>query len=352
MRRTRATREDPGLTRLLRSLRACGDAFVSLGDLARRSRRPRNSVEKDLRRLRALGHILEESPVAGYRLLQSPDSLRPESVFSPGPEEPWGHPYYLFDTLTSTNDLCHLLAQEGAPEGTVAVAETQRKGRGRLGRSWHAKKGKGLTFSLLLRPSLSPRRMSLLTLVTAVAVAEALEEEGARPEIKWPNDVQIAGRKICGILTEAQADVDRLHYAVVGGGGNLATESKDFPPEVREGAISLSEHLGRPIRRDAFLLRLLRRLREDYALLTSGKEERLLKEWRIRSSVLGHQVRIRQGERTLFGQALDVDEQGGLMVRTDWGFIETVTAGDVENLRLVEPPSRSKRPARRVPRRL
>ncbi|MDD1763008.1 MAG: biotin--[acetyl-CoA-carboxylase] ligase [Methanothrix sp.] len=344
MKPNRPYREDPEATRLLRVLRGCGDAFVSTSDLVRVLKRPRRSVEKGLRRLRSLGCVLEEQASAGHRLLEVPDALRSEFVFSSGPEEPWGHPFHAYDSVTSTNDLCHALARNGAPEGAVVVAENQRKGRGRLGRSWASPKGKMLCFSLLLRPQLPPRRMSLLTLASAVAVAEALEEGRANPGIKWPNDVELDGRKVCGILTEGQADPDRLHYAVVGVGINLNVEPKDFPPELREKAISLREHLGRPVSRAAFFLTLLRRFREAYGLLAAGKGERLLKEWRLRSTVLGRQVRIRQGDRTLFGQALDVDAQGALLVRTDWGFTEAVTAGDVENLRLVDPASRRHRP--------
>jgi BirA family biotin operon repressor/biotin-[acetyl-CoA-carboxylase] ligase len=193
--------------------------------------------------------------------------------------------------------------------------------------------------------------MPLLTLASAVGVARALEDEGAHPGIKWPNDVELDGRKVCGILTEAQAELDRLQYAVVGIGVNVNTERADFPPELRGRVVGLSEALGRPVDRVVFFRRLLRRLQEAHGNLSSGRADRVLREWRVRATVLGRQVKIHQGDRVLFGQALDVDDQGALLVRNDWGFTETVTAGDVETLRLA-PLRRSRRPVRVRPGRL
>lgn len=348
----RPFREDPSATLILRMLRERGEAFVSGADMSRALKVSRNSVWKHIRRLRTLGCKLEGRVSTGYRLMEVPDSLRPEVVLSGLPLTSWGHPYRAYESVASTNDLCHVWAQEGAPEGALVAAETQTKGRGRLGRSWHLPKGKGLAFSLLLRPPLSPNRTSLLTLASAVGVALALEDEGAKPGIKWPNDVELNGRKVCGILTEAQADPDRLQYAVVGVGINVNVDPGDFPSDLKDRAIGLSEVLGRPVLRAVFLQKVLKHLHETQALLLSGKTERLLKEWRLRSTVLGRQVKIRQGERTLFGQALDVDDQGALLVRTDWGFTEAVTVGDVEQLRLEEPRGRSGGNGLKRPRRL
>jgi BirA family biotin operon repressor/biotin-[acetyl-CoA-carboxylase] ligase len=317
-------------------LRERKQGFVSGADMSRALKMTRNSVWKHIRRLRTMGCDLEGKASTGYRLSEFPDSLRPEVFLSALGPESWGRHYEYYESLGSTNDACHAMARSGAAEGSVVAADIQTKGRGRLGRIWHLPKGKGFAFSVLLRPSLPPHRMSLITLASAVAVALALEEEGAKPGIKWPNDVELNGRKVCGILTEAQADPDRLQYAVVGVGLNVNAASQDFPPELQNRAVGLSEALGRPVHRTLLLQNLLRHLREIHLSLASGKSDRLLKEWRLRSTILGRQVKIRQGERILFGQALDVDDQGALLVRTDWGFTEVVTVGDVENLRLAE----------------
>jgi BirA family biotin operon repressor/biotin-[acetyl-CoA-carboxylase] ligase len=344
--------EEASATQLLRMLRERGDVFVSVAEMGRSLKQTRVIVLRLLRRLRTLGCGLEEDATKGFRLVGVPDSLRPEVVLSSLPLSGWGRPYHAFETIGSTNDLCHSLARSGSSEGTVVVTETQTKGRGRLGRSWHLSEGKGLAFSVLLRPRLSPQRMTLLTLASAVGVSMAIEEFDLKPGIKWPNDVELDGKKICGILTEAQTDPDRLLYAVVGVGINVNNVLQDHPPELRDRAIGLSESLGHPISRISFFQSLLKHLREAHALLDSGKNDKLLREWRSRATVLGRQVRIRQGERTLFGQVLDINDQGALMVRTDWGFTETVTAGDVEQLRLLEPSSKTRRKVVKRPRRL
>lgn len=344
--------EDPGATALLRVLRDHSASPLTGVELRRVLHITRGSLLKRLRRLREAGCVVEGHEAEGVRLSHCGGSLRPEVMLSLLPAVGWGRPYHAFASAPSTNDLCHVLAREGAPEGTVVTAEEQWKGRGRLGRPWHLPKGKGLAFSLLLRPPFPPNRMALLTLAAAVGVCWAMEELGAKPGIKWPNDVELDGRKVCGILTEAQADPDRLHYAVVGVGVNVEARREDFPEEVRPRAVALSEHIDRPVGRDVFFAELLGRLREAYGLLVSGKGERLLREWRLRSTVLGRQVRVRQGERTFFGQALDVDAQGALLLRTDWGFTETVTAGDVDQLRLVEPGVRRSGRTTRSRRRL
>jgi BirA family biotin operon repressor/biotin-[acetyl-CoA-carboxylase] ligase len=332
---------------ILRLLRDRGDAFVASTEISRTLKVTRKSILKQIHRMRMLGCKIEGEDATGYRLLEDPDSLSPEVVLEGLPLSSWGHPYHAYETVTSTNDLCHTWAQGGEPEGTVVTAETQLKGRGRLGRSWHLPKGRSLAFSVLLRPKLPPNRLPLLTLASAVGVALALEDEGAKPGIKWPNDVELDGRKVCGILTEAQTDPDRLQYAVVGVGINVNAETKDFPTELQARAIGVSEALGRHVHRAAFLRKLLMRLQETHGWLVSGKSDRLLKEWRLRSTILGRQVKIRQGERTLFGQALDVDDQGALLVRTDWGFTETVMVGDVENLRLMEPSGKRRGKSRK-----
>jgi BirA family biotin operon repressor/biotin-[acetyl-CoA-carboxylase] ligase len=348
----RPYREESSATAILQRLRESDDAFLTIADMRHALKIPRSTVLKQIRRLRMLGCKLEGQESTGYRLLEDPDSLRPEVVLGGLPVTSWGHPYHSYENVTSTNDLCHAWAQGGAPEGAVVVAETQSKGRGRLGRHWYLAKGKGLTFSVLLRPQLPPNRLSLLTLASAVGVSLALEEEGAEPGIKWPNDVELKGRKVCGILTEAQTDPDRLQYAVVGLGINVNAETVDFPTEIQDRAIGLSEALGHSVHRAAFFKKVLKHLQEAHGWLVSGKADRLLKEWRLRSTVLGRQVKIRQGERTLFGHALDVDDQGALLVRTDWGFTEAVTVGDVENLRLLEPGVKILGKSRKRPRRL
>ncbi len=330
-------RPDPVASAILAHLLRSSDRYLSGADLSRSLQVSRNTVWKHVRHLRALGCVLEGRASTGYRLGALPDSLRPEIVTAGLSTKILGRTYVAYETVGSTNDACHELARAGAPEGTVVAAESQTKGRGRLSRKWHLPRGRGLAFSVLLRPALPAEKLPLVTLASAVGVALAFEDAGARPGIKWPNDVELDGRKTCGILTETQAEIDRLQYAVVGIGVNVNARDKDFPLELRDRAGSLFQALGRPVNRPAFFRSLLGRLEEVYGWLRAGHPSRVLKEWRARSTVLGHQVRIHQGTRSLFGQALDVDAHGALLVRNDVGITERVTAGDVETLRLERP---------------
>jgi len=333
----RPYREDRVALSILGRLMERPEGFTSGADLSRTLRVSRNTVWKHVRRLRALGCVLEGKSARGYRVTRMPDSLRPEFVQAGLRTKTWGRSYRAYETLGSTNDACQAWAREGAPAGSVVAAEAQTQGRGRLNRSWFLPKSKSLAFSILLRPKLPPGELPLLTLASAVGVALAMGDEGLSVGIKWPNDVEWKGRKLCGILTEAQADLDRLQYAVVGIGINVNAGTKDFPPDLRDRAASLSQALGQSVDRPSFLRKALERLEEVHGWLESGRSDRMLTEWRARSTVLGHQVRIRQGDRTLYGQAQDVDAQGALLVRNDVGMVERVTAGDVDRLRLEAP---------------
>ncbi len=247
----------------------------------------------------------------------------------------FGKILFCFDKLSSTNDLALELARGGAEEGTLIVAEAQTKGRGRQGRKWVSTPGKSITFSLILRPNLLADEMPEITLAAAVAVARTLEKWNFKPTIKWPNDIQIAGRKVCGILTEMGSKKDKMGLAaVLGIGLNLNQTPDDFPEEIRRTGASLLGLKGRNIPRVRFFQDLLLRLEEAYAWVRERRFTKVLFEWRKRASTLGKQVKVHQAHRVFYGQVLDVDEKGALLVRNDLGMLERVTSGDVEILSL------------------
>lgn len=250
----------------------------------------------------------------------------------------FGKPFYSFNELTSTNDLASELARGGASEGTAILAETQTKGRGRSGRKWVSQEGKSLTFSIVLWPNLSQDRFSELTLMAAVGVARALERKGFSPTIKWPNDLLLSGRKVCGILTETGPRKDKMISAILGIGLNCSQTTKDFPLELRGTATSLRiQNKGRNPSQAAMLREIFLRLEESYQWVREGKFHRVLTEWRKRSALSGKQVKVALQGRSFYAQVLDVDERGALLVRTDVGTIERLTVGDVETLRLKPP---------------
>lgn len=238
-----------------------------------------------------------------------------------------GRSLHLLDSTDSTNTVAKRLALEGAPEGTLILAEEQTAGRGRLGRTWHARPGENLTFSILLRPAMSATAVGLLPLAAGVSVAETLRAElGIDARTKWPNDVLLHDRKICGILSEGVLQSGEVAAAVVGIGLNV--NQREFPPELAGSASSLALETGATCDRGRLLAAILGRLEYLYDLLRSGRTDRVIDSWSACSAILGRQVRVSGAgvvqEGTAFGLAAD----GALLLETDTGLV-TIHAGDI-----------------------
>lgn len=244
----------------------------------------------------------------------------------------------------STNDDAKRMAREGAPEGTIVVAERQTAGRGRRGRSWVAPPGTALMLSVILRPPVAPVQAPLLVFLAAAAVREAAEEllaETAResastpPEpllIKWPNDVVAGGRKLCGVLVETSAEPERVHWCVVGVGVNVNQRAEDFPPSLREQATSLRLLAGAPLDRDAVLERIVRGMERRYQEAVGSGLTSLVAEARRYSATLGRPVRVHQADGVHWdGVAVDIRDDGALLVRAEGahGGVVPVYAADV-----------------------
>jgi BirA family biotin operon repressor/biotin-[acetyl-CoA-carboxylase] ligase len=244
-----------------------------------------------------------------------------------------GSPLHLFQRIGSTSDEAHRLAREGAPHGTAVVAEAQTAGRGRRGRAWSSPEGRNLYLSLILRPvALPPPRAPELTFVAAVAGCQALVDHGVDCRIKWPNDLLFQGKKLGGILTELHATGDRIDSVIVGIGLNVNLLASELPEELLATATSARQALGRPVDRAGVLVSLLSALGEAERLHQQEGFEAIREAWRARSATLGQQVRVRTTREVLEGEAVDLDLDGALLVRTARG-TERVVAGDVEQLR-------------------
>ncbi|MCU0861191.1 MAG: biotin--[acetyl-CoA-carboxylase] ligase [Methanomassiliicoccales archaeon] len=219
------------------------------------------------------------------------------------------------DEVTSTNDVAKAKGKEGEPEGLVVVANRQSAGRGRMGRSWSSPEG-GLYLSLLLRPGIDPDQVLRMTVLSCVPVAEAIEEvTGLRPELKWPNDVLVRGRKVAGILAEGVSKGMRLEMIVLGIGINVNTPSHELPPE----ATSLAAEAGNEVDRELLLQRLLENLERFYARLKADEVDE--DEYKSRSCVLGHQVEAQVGRETIHGKALYLEHDGALVLRSEEGLV-------------------------------
>lgn len=249
-----------------------------------------------------------------------------------------GRVLHVHGSLPSTNDEALALAREGAAHGTVVVAEEQTAGRGRRGREWSSPAGVNLYLSVVLRPPLPPHRAPELVSVVAIAGAETLRAFGAEAGIKWPNDLQIGGKKVAGILTELSATSQRVVFVVAGIGFNLNASPSDFPPELRSLATSLSIETGEVTSRSRFAATFLNHL-ETWLDRHEKKGFRPIRErYLALSTILGERVRLVDGETTLEGIVEDIDETGALILEDDDGGYTRILTGDVHTVRLA--PSR------------
>ena len=316
---------------ILTALRAAGDGAVSGADLSQKLCVSRAAVWARIEELRSLGYDIEASPHRGYRLVSTPDVLHADDLLSRlGKTKVIGRDIRVFRETTSTNDVIEKLARDGVPEGVSVFAESQTKGRGRLGRKWLSPAKQGLWFSVLLRPDLRPQEATRLTVASATALRRAIESQtGLKPEIKWPNDILVQGKKVAGILTELSAELDHVKYVILGIGVDVNLSPGDFPPELRKVATSLKAELGKPVSRPELAVAILRELDQDYGRITSGQFAAVASEWEEHGTTIGQEVVIRTGDRQIRGRAESLGEDGALLLRTEHGHLERIVGGDV-----------------------
>jgi BirA family biotin operon repressor/biotin-[acetyl-CoA-carboxylase] ligase len=316
---------------ILTAMRRAGAGSVSGADLAQQLGMSRAAVWARIEELRKLGYEITANPHQGYRLLNTPDALHADDLLARLPDNQIvGRDIRVFEETNSTNDLAEKLARDGVKEGVVVFAEAQKKGRGRLGRQWLSPARKGLWFSVLLRPDLRPQAATQLTVVAATALARAIRRQtGLTPEIKWPNDILLRGKKVAGILTELSAELDHVKYVVIGIGVDVNLTSADLPAELRKMATSLRIESGQPVSRPELAAAILRELDADYARIRAGQFEALADEWEEQCTTIGRTVTIRIGERAQTGVAESLDSEGALLLRTQHGRLERIIGGDV-----------------------
>lgn len=312
-------------TRILARLREA-DSPVSGEELAHMLRCSRAAVWKRIAALRARGYRIEARHAAGYVLAGTPDRIGPAEL-APHLRGGWRDVHWLA-RVDSTQQVARDLARRGAAEGTAVVAEEQTAGRGRLGRTWHSPPGENLYCSVVLRPPRAPAEVPQIALVTGVAVAAAVEEAtGRRPAIKWPNDVLLEGKKVAGILTEMESEIDRVHHVITGIGVNLNT--RRFPRELREKASSLLLLTGRPVDRARFAAGLLAALEARYGRYLAVGFASVRTEWESYSCLTGTEVRVQGPGGEVAGRVLGLDDDGALRLRGPGGGITRVVAGEV-----------------------
>lgn len=312
---------------ILRRLRESG-GYVSGAQLSEQFGVTRAAVWKNICALRNDGYRIDSGTNRGYRFVSGPDVYSREEISSGLGTEWLGRTVFSYDTLDSTNEQAKRSALEGAPNGSIFISEEQIGGKGRLGRSFASPTGTGMWFSVLLRPGSLPVQVAATTLLAGLAVCGALRSTtGCDASLKWPNDVVIGTKKVCGILTEMSAEMERLEFVVIGIGVNVNIAA--FPEKLREKATSVLLETGKPVRRVALLQEILRRLEKLLAENAEALTPAFLKEYRACCVTLGRKVTFQRRGEVVAGKAESVSPAGELIVRLPGGNLETVFSGEV-----------------------
>jgi len=308
---------------ILEQLKSGSPRFVSGAKLSESLGLTRAAVWKYIRELRGEGYIISAVPRRGYRLEQEPDRLNIPDLA--------GRDILFYPTVESTNITARSLAEEGAAGGTVVIAEEQTRGRGRRDRQWISPPGKGLWFSIILRPAgFTPANAAPVTLVAAAAMAQELRRAtGLKVTLKWPNDLLLDNKKICGILTELKGEPDRVEYLVMGIGLNVNHTEADFPPDLLPFAGSLALASGRVFNRTALFQSLLEPLRESCAHFFKQGFSGFRDIWIELSATLGREVTVTWPGGSIRGTALDLDETGALLLRDETGRVRRINYGEI-----------------------
>jgi BirA family biotin operon repressor/biotin-[acetyl-CoA-carboxylase] ligase len=319
-------------TTVLQALKERKGEWISGEALSEKLNVSRTMVWKHVKQLQTEGYEIESSSRKGYRLVACPDVLSPDEVKGGLTTELLGRgEYFYYPSTDSTNNQARTLAAAGYAEGTVVVADTQTEGRGRRGRNWYSPAGQGIYISLILRPQMPLKEIPRISLMIAVAVAETLEKELALPaRIKWPNDILINGRKVAGILSEAVTDLDGIEFVVAGIGLNINNPMRDFPDDFRTDPTSVLAETKQPASRVQILQSLLASLEKYYFILQQGNFTDILQRGRQLSMVIGQRVSLEDGGRLVSGRAVDIDENGFLVVCDATGESHTIFSGEIE----------------------
>lgn len=281
----------------------------------------RAAVWKHIKKFKEEGYEIESVTNKGYRLVSSPDLITESGIQSGLNTEFIGRKLFLYYETDTTNERAK--ANSDAPDGSVFIAEVQTHGKGSRGRSWVSPRGTGIWHSILLKPDISPLEVSQITLVTGLAICHAI---GMGSQIKWPNDIVIGGKKVCGTLTEMSAEIDQVNYVVCGTGINVNTES--FDDEIADRATSMYIESGKKYVRNEIIAKFLNEFEYYYKKFLTDGLGAILNEYKKSCITLGREVSVIFKKETVRGKAVDIDESGALVVETKDGIIH-VTSGEV-----------------------
>lgn len=302
--------------------------FISGEEISSKLNITRASVWKYINSLKVDGYDIESVSRKGYKLISSPDILTYEEVKPYLKTNRIGRKIIYYKSLDSTNLECKRIADKEL-EGTVVAGEEQLKGRGRLGRTWVSPIYKGIYISIILKPDIQMEEAPKVTSIGAAAVLLALNNIGIESQIKWPNDIVINGKKVCGILTEMSGEINRINYIVIGIGINVNLKTEDIEEDLKERATSLFIEKGNEIDRRALLADILNNFEDLYDRFLKGDYSKTVGLCREKSSLLGREVKIFKNGREAFGKALDIDDEGALIIEYKDGSKDRIISGEV-----------------------
>lgn len=289
----------------------------------------RAAVWKYINALKNEGYIIESSTNKGYKIVGRPDILTSKEVEPFLKSKLIGSNIVHFDTINSTNTKAKELAADNCPDGTVIVSEEQTSGRGRLGRQWVSPKGKGIWMSIVLRPEISPMEAYKVTIIAAAAVHGALSQHGINAQIKWPNDIIIGGKKVCGILTEMNAELSKIHYLVIGIGINVNTEASEIPEDLKDKASSLKIQAGKTFDRKSIFGSILNHFEPLYNdFINTGSIAASIDVCKKYSAVLNREILLIEGNKSSSVKVIDINNNGHLLIEEN-GITREVLSGEV-----------------------
>lgn len=316
--------------KILNLLKNTQDEFISGEKISENLGITRAAIWKYMKSLKEDGYVIESFTKKGYKLTSSPDLLTYEEISDKLNTSFLGRNLHYYKTIDSTNNKAKELASQGAVDGTVLVSEEQTAGRGRLGRQFVSPKFKGIWTSFILRPAIEPIKATKLTQIAAASAYLTFKELGIDSSIKWPNDIILDGKKVCGILTELNCELNEINYLVVGIGINVNLDICDFPEEIHKIATSLKISSGKEIDRKALLAALLNNFEKLYLeFINNDDSSGPLEICKKHSAVIGKDIKLVRKNEYFNATAIDIDDDGNLVVRYPNGEISTVFSGEV-----------------------
>lgn len=317
--------------KLLQAFTANPNEYLSGQTLAEVTGCSRTAIWKHMEELRKEGFELEAVRKKGYKIIQAPEKITADEIRLGLMTETIGQSIHYEESVDSTQKVAQKLAYEGVPEGTIVVAEEQFLGKGRMDRNWYSPKYTGVWMSVILKPNIPIIQAPQLTLLTAVAVVQAIEElTNLLPKIKWPNDILINDKKVTGILTELQADADRINAVIIGIGMNVNQKEEDYPEELKTKATSLYIEEGKRIKRSALIQAVLYRLEKLYYLFLEEGFYPIKLLWESYAVSIGVNITARTLKGNIIGESLGITNDGVLLIKDSQETVHHVYSADIE----------------------